>query len=182
MVNLNKEHCSFIKGARAYLFLEENYGIFLIISKVKVHLDTSYLDNWLNFSFYYLCDCSSEDNSFIFILFFSFEREREHLCSWAEEWQRERILSRFHAQHGASSGARSHNLKIMSWVKIKSETLSQLSHPGASTNTSFREILFSCVVLYVEGTKVRGSQRVKILFSPKGNRKKIINNHIKSLE
>lgn len=40
------------------------------------------------------------------------------------------------------------------------------------TTLSFRDILFSRVILFVDGTKVRGGQRAQILFVPKGNREK----------
>ena len=51
------------------------------------------------------------------------QRERER------EKERERILSRLHAQCWTQSGAWSHDHKIMTWAKIKSRTLNQLSHP-----------------------------------------------------
>lgn len=73
-------------------------AIILMMSNVKVHLDVSFLDNRLNFSFYSLCDCSNDDSS-------------------------------------------------------------------------FREILFSHVVLFAEGTKVRGRERAKIIFAPMTNRR-----------
>ena len=51
----------------------------------------------------------------------------------AEE-ERERILSRPHAEHGAPRRAWSHDSGIMTWAEIKSQTPSRLSHSGAAKN------------------------------------------------
>ena len=57
--------------------------------------------------------------------------------------ERERILSRFHAQCGAQCGAWSQKPGIMTWTDIKSCTLHWLSQPGAPPfcfhNVSFEE-------------------------------------------
>ena len=51
------------------------------------------------------------------------------------ERERERIPSRFHAQHGAQHGAQSHDSKIMTWTKIKSQMLNWATQePYNSTN------------------------------------------------
>ena len=42
----------------------------------------------------------------------------------------ERILSRLYTQGGAPRGAQSQDSQIMTWAKIKSQTLSSLSYPG----------------------------------------------------
>ena len=48
--------------------------------------------------------------------------------------ERERILSRFHAQHGAQCGAQSYNPGIMIRAEIKSQTLKHLSHLATPNN------------------------------------------------
>ena len=53
------------------------------------------------------------------------ERERE------KERERERILSRMYAQHQAGHGVCPSEPGIMTWAKIKTQRLNQLSHPGA---------------------------------------------------
>ena len=64
--------------------------------------------------------------------FFSFilEKARKHEWRRGAERERERIWIRLHTQNRAWCGARSCNPGIMTWVKIKSRTLSWLSHPG----------------------------------------------------
>ena len=62
------------------------------------------------------------------------ERERERERDWVGEGLRERerlrIPSRLYALRGAWLRAVSHDPEVMTWAKIKSWTLSQLSHPG----------------------------------------------------
>ena len=77
---------------------------------------------------------------FCFVLFrFVLERERESASKQRE--QTERLLSRFHTQHRAQCGAQSHNPGIMTWAKIKSQTLNLLSHPGAPVMNAFFQSL-----------------------------------------
>ena len=53
--------------------------------------------------------------------------------------QRERELQAGSMPNTESSeGAQSHNLEIMTWAKIKSQTLNQLSHPGTPQLFCFR--------------------------------------------
>jgi len=54
-----------------------------------------------------------------------------------EERERERILSRFHAQHGAQLRILSHDPEIMTWGKIKSQMGNWLSYPGAPSPYGF---------------------------------------------
>ena len=56
-----------------------------------------------------------------------FLRER---VSRGERGQSERISSRLHAGQGARCGTQSHDPEIVTWAKIKSQRLNQLSHPG----------------------------------------------------
>ena len=51
----------------------------------------------------------------------------------------EKILSRFHTQHGALHGAQCHDPGIMTYAEIKSQTLNQLSHPGAPYPSVLKE-------------------------------------------
>ena len=61
-----------------------------------------------------------------------FEREREHACAQAREGRRrERISSKFCAEHGAGHGTPSHNPEIITSAKAKNLMLNQLSHLGA---------------------------------------------------
>ena len=64
------------------------------------------------------------------LLFINFLRERVQGRRGGAEGKgkRERILSRFHTQHRPQGGPRSHNPEIMTYAKIKSQTLNQLSH------------------------------------------------------
>ena len=48
----------------------------------------------------------------------------------------ERILSMLHTQHGVQYGAQFHNPEVMTWAKIKSQTLNHLSR-GAPLMTYF---------------------------------------------
>ena len=50
-----------------------------------------------------------------------------------KERRRERIPSRFHAQHGAQQRVPSHNAEIMTWAQIKNWTLNQLRNLGIPT-------------------------------------------------
>ena len=59
-----------------------------------------------------------------------FISERERAGEGAEG-EGERISTRCHAKHGAQYGCRSQDLKTMTWGEIKSQTLNELSHPGA---------------------------------------------------
>ena len=64
-------------------------------------------------------------------------RERERDCTHKQgEGQKEkgRISSRLHTQGRARHRAQSHNLEIMTWAEIKSQTFNQLSHPGAPSH------------------------------------------------
>ena len=67
--------------------------------------------------------------------FFIFEKNREKeptRTSWGgAEGERKRILSESHAQPGVRHRAQSHNCEIMTWVKIQSQMLDWVSHPGA---------------------------------------------------
>ena len=47
------------------------------------------------------------------------------------EEQRERISNTLPVEYGARLGAQFHDPEIMTWVKIKSKMLNQLSHPSA---------------------------------------------------
>ena len=84
--------------------------------------------NWLFLKFHWL----------IYIL------EREH--TKRGEGQRQRILSRLHAQRGAWHGAWFHDPVIMTWGEIKSQTFKWLSHPDTPL------MFFSLAIL----TGVRG--------------------------
>ena len=54
-------------------------------------------------------------------------------------WRRRmRISSRLHAEHRAWCGGQSHHPETMTWAKIKSQTLSWLSHPGALNRSIFK--------------------------------------------
>ena len=74
---------------------------------------------------------------FIYLLW---EREKEREREWARTHRsgrerEERTPSRLQAQHRAQCRAGSHDLRIMTWVEMKSQMLSQLSHPGALYHT-----------------------------------------------
>jgi len=61
---------------------------------------------------------------------------------------RERISSRFPAEHRAWSGAQSHHPEIMIWVEIRNRILNWLSHPGApSLLVLFKTFKFWCTLL-----------------------------------
>lgn len=73
------------------------------------------------------------------------------------EWERERVLSRLHTQHGAWRGAWSHDPGIVTWTQIKSQVFNKLSHPGAPVqflrielvyNKSSRSFFFCFLVYY----------------------------------
>ena len=57
--------------------------------------------------------------------------ERERARTSRGEGEKERILSRFHSQHGVQCRAQSHDPGIMTWAEIMNQRLNQLSHPGA---------------------------------------------------
>ena len=69
------------------------------------------------------------------------ERERERVHKTGEGQRgRERISSKFHTlcKCGAQHGARYHNHEIVTWAKIKSQMLNQLSHHGATRMSVFK--------------------------------------------
>ena len=63
---------------------------------------------------------------------FFFERERKsmHMHEWMGEGQRESNRLRERERERIPRVAQIHNCEIMTWAKIKSQTLKQLSHPG----------------------------------------------------
>ena len=81
--------------------------------------------------------CSFPEVLFYFV---SYLRERQK----EGEGERERILSRLHAQGRVQCGAWSHNPGIMTWAEIKSRTLSWLSHSGAPRRCFYWYQTFAC--------------------------------------
>ena len=75
---------------------------------------------------------------FFFLKFIYFEREGKYKLGRDRERQRERIPSRLHAvSMKPNVGLDFTNCEIMTWAKIKRQTLNQLSHPGAPSVFSF---------------------------------------------
>ena len=76
---------------------------------------------------------------FIFILFFRRERERAYMYrSGVERGRgRKKTFSNLHTQGRAQHRAWSHDPEIMTWAKIKSQTLNWLNHPGIMTDWLF---------------------------------------------
>ena len=67
----------------------------------------------------------------LLFIFFRLKKIRENASEGEGRIERERILSRLHAQCGAWHGTWSHDPGIMTLPEIKSQMLRQLSHPGA---------------------------------------------------
>ena len=91
---------------------------------------------WLLFTFGCWCEliaqakqCLFISSIFVFIPFPSFSL-RENDWGRGTEGEREKILSRLHAQWVAWCVARSHDREIMTWAEIKSQRLSQTEPPG----------------------------------------------------
>lgn len=82
--------------------------------------------------------------------FFFFFWERQPMCTHTHKRGkdrgkgRERISSGLHTQSRALLRAQSHGCEIMPWAEIKSQTLSQLCHPGAPWTTFLK---INCVQL-----------------------------------
>ena len=100
------------------------------------------------------------------VFFFPREGGRE---SWGRKgvWRgggnrRERILSRLHAHHGARCRAQSHNPEIMTWAKVKSWTLNQLSHSGILGKSLYRG-LYALNILVIMKNSVTSSVRKGLL-------------------
>ena len=66
----------------------------------------------------------------IFLLMFIYLREREHVQAGKGQRERENPREILHCQCTARRRAQPHEHEIMTSAKIKSWTLSQLSHPG----------------------------------------------------
>ena len=82
-----------------------------------------------------------------------FPQEWVHTWVWVR-WgrNRERILSRLHAQHRAWCRAWSHDPDVMTWAEIKSWTLNQLSHPSAPKRKTILLQTFglnTCLLVYL---------------------------------
>ena len=82
----------------------------------------------------------------IFSLFFKrfiylFERQRKGGRAEGEESERN-FKQTPHWMCRAQLGAWSHDSKITTWAKNKSQRLSRLSHPGAPAQFHFKEVLF----------------------------------------
>ena len=60
-----------------------------------------------------------------------------YLTDWATQvpQERERLLSKLYTQCRAQCGAWSHDPRIMTWAKIKSQMLHRLIHPGVTKLT-----------------------------------------------
>ena len=94
--------------------------------------------NYLSvFLIFFMCDV---------FLNFVLERETEH--EWRggaeRERERERKFQRFHAQHRVRQGIWFHNPGIMTWVKIKSWTLNQLTPPSVFLYSKKEHQSLSC--------------------------------------
>ena len=76
------------------------------------------------------------------------EKEREEGWEGQRKREREKILSRPHAENEAVYRAQSHNPEIMTWAKTKSEMLNQLSQPRCLIILSRQEFK-----LYLPGSK-----------------------------
>ena len=79
-------------------------------------------------------------------------RERASTSEGNGQRERERILNRLHTQHRAQHRARSHNSQIMTWAKIKSQTLNWLSKPGAPTLGILNRLSWRGLLKLYEGT------------------------------
>ena len=76
--------------------------------------------------------------TFFLSLFIYFERDRERASGGGAESRRERIPSRLSlVRTKPDAGLKLMNQEIMTWAEIKSQTLSQLSHPGAPRRHCF---------------------------------------------
>lgn len=65
--------------------------------------------------------------------------------------ERDRILSRLLAQHGAQCRAQPHNPKIMTFAESRSCTLNQMSHPGAPIEFYYKSLYRNVGVCFKEG-------------------------------
>jgi len=87
----------------------------------------------------------------ILIFFKIYLIERESLQVWEKERQRSRLPIEHGAWHqGWGCGAQSHNPEIMTWAKIKNQTLNQLSYPGTP-----KIVTFLCSCLLIQSKNVR---------------------------